>query len=202
MKTLFIEICQILIHLTTSIPQRFLFKIKVNKKLNLKKGKYIIAANHPSKLDPFMLLAAIPFRTYLRLVPIRFITAEKYMDTWYKKIYMLPPGCVTTEPKNRKCLDVLKECLNNRETIFVFPRGQLERRGKSPAKVGVVYLEREVKDAKIIPVKISVSRPITVTDVLRRRVKVNFDFKDVFRHEKFGKDLQVLADDVMRRVEG
>ena len=186
------------------IPIRIVFKIKRRGELEIKNsGRYIIAANHNSKLDPFLILASLPFRTYLKLIPIRFVTTQNYLNKWYHKFFLIPLGCISNKPKkHKKPLEILEKRLRAGETIFIFPRGELEKKGlKSKPKVGVVYLERYVKGSKIIPVKIYISDSLSLINVIKRQVKVEVTFKDIFRHKKFKNDLQIMANEVMRIIE-
>jgi len=204
MKNWLIKEVLIATYLLIAMPLRIIFRVKRKGDLEIKKpGKYIIAANHPSKLDPFIILASLPFKTYLKLTPTRFVTTQNYLTRWYHKFFLIPLGCISNKPKkNKKPLEILEKRLRSGETIFIFPRGELEKRGiKSEPKVGVVYLERNVKGSEIIPVNISISGSLSFFNVIKRRVKIEVTFKEVFRHKKFSKDLQIMANDVIRRIE-
>jgi len=204
MKNWLIKGVLIATYLLIALPLRIVFRVKRKGELEIKKpGKYIVAANHPSKLDPFIILASLPFKTYLKLIPTRFVTTQNYLTRWYHKFFLIPLGCISNKPKkNKKPLEILEKRLRSGETIFIFPRGELEKRGiKSEPKVGVVYLERNVKGSKIIPVNISIFGSLSFFNVIKRRVKIEVRFKEVFRHKKFSKDLKIMANDVIRRIE-
>jgi len=204
MKNWLIKGVLIATYLLIAIPLRVIFRIKRKGELKIKKsGKYIIAANHPSKLDPFLILASLSFRTYLKLIPTRFVTTQKYLNKWHHKFFLIPLGCISNKPKKeQKPLKILEKRLRAGETIFIFPRGELEKRGlKSEPKVGVVYLERKVKGCKIIPVKIYISDSLSLINVIKRKIKIEVTFKEVFRHKEFKEDLQIMANDVIRRIE-
>lgn len=193
-----------LTHFIFAVSIRFIFKIESNGNslAIFKEKKYIIAANHPSKLDPFLLLAGLPLKTFMKFLPFAFLTTEDYLKKWNYKPFLLMWGCISNKEKNRvKPLQKLKTRLENNETIFIFPRGELEKKGNlSSPRVGAVYLEREVKDSLILPVKITISNKITLVNLIKRKVKVKIEFKKIFRHEKFEKDLQPLADDLMNKI--
>jgi len=204
MKNWLIKGVLITTYLLIAMPLRIIFRIKRKGELEIEKpGKYIIAANHPSKLDPFLILASLPFRTYLKLIPTRFVTTQNYLTKWHHKFFLIPLGCISNKPKkNKKPLEILEKRLRSGETIFIFPRGELEKRGiKSEPKVGIVYLERNVKGSKIIPVKIYMSCSLNFMNIITRKIKVEVTFKDVFRHKEFKEDLQIMANDVIRRIE-
>lgn len=193
-----------LTHFIFTIPVRFLFQIESNGKdiIVSENKKYIIVANHPSKLDPFIILAGLPLKTFMKLAPFAFLTTEDYLKKWNYKPFLLIWGCVSNKEKNKvKPLQRLKTQLKNKETVFIFPGGELEKRGNTNSpKVGAVYLEREVKDSFILPVKIKVSNKITLMNLIKRKIKVKIKFKKVFRHKKFSEDLQPLANDLMDRI--
>jgi 1-acyl-sn-glycerol-3-phosphate acyltransferase len=204
MKNWLIKGVLIATYILIAIPLRIIFRVQRRGELEIKKpGKYIIASNHPSKLDPFIILASLPFRTYLKLIPTRFVTTQNYLIKWHHKFFLIPLGCISNKPqKNKKPLEILEKRLRSGETIFIFPRGELEKRGlKSEPKVGVVYLERNVKGSKIIPVKINISGDLNFLNVIKRRIKFEVTFKKVFRHKEFKEDLQIMANKVISIIE-
>jgi len=187
-----------------AIPLRIIFRIKREGEPKIdSNGKYIIASNHPSKLDPFIILASLPFKTFFKLIPTRFVTTQNYLTKWYHKMFLLPLGCISNKPKNgKKALEILEERINEGETIFIFPRGELEKKGiKSEPKVGAVYIEKNVKDSKIIPVNIYLSGKLNFKNLLKRKVRIEIKFKEVFRHKEFKDDLQINANDLIKRIE-
>ena len=204
MKTALRNLAFFLTHFIFAVPVRLIFQIGTNghSLIISKEKKYIIAANHPSKLDPFLILAGLPLKTFLKLIPFAFLTTEDYLKKWNYKPFLLMWGCVSNKEKNKiKPLQRLKSKLKNDETVFIFPGGELEKRGNtSSPKVGAVYMEREVKDSFILPVKITVSNKITLINLIKRKVKIKIEFKKVFRHEKFEEDLQPLTKDLMNKI--
>lgn len=204
MKKYLISLSLIIMYLISSLPLRFIFRIKTNSsKIVLEKSeKYIIVANHPTRIDAFLVLSSMPFRKYLNLLPIRFPIADKYINTWYKKMILLPLGDVPlSKGANKEILPRLIEMLNDGQTIFIHPTGSLEKKGrKSTPKVGAAYIEREVNNSKLIPVNIKISGRINIINLIKRKVRVNIRFKRPFRHKLFPDDLQPLANDVMRRI--
>lgn len=193
MNKYLIKSVQIIVHLLTSIPQRLFYGFKKSRNLILDKNtKYIIAANHPTRLDAFIVLAAMPFKEYIKILPVRFITAEKYMNKWYQKLYMVPLGCVSTEIKNKKPIEYYKELLEDKQTIFIFPRGKLDKKNDlGEAKAGVMVLEKDVEKSMIIPVKIE----------KMKNKKLSVEFKKIFRHKKFSKNLKKDSLELMEMIE-
>lgn len=189
----------IVTHILLAMPLRFIFKIESIIECNLNNNKkYIIVANHPSKLDPFIILAALPLKEFIKLTPYVFVTSEKYLKKWYYKYLLRIWGCVSNIEKNgKKPLHLLKEKLDQNETIFLFPGGELEKEGKSKSpKIGAIYLEREVKDSILLPVKVEISNKIDLSNLLRRNIKTKIYVKKEFKHKEFEKDLQPLANEL------
>jgi len=204
MKNYIIKGVLIVVYFLIALPLRIIFKIKKTGELYLdSKSKYIIASNHPSKLDPFLILASISFREYFRLIPTRFVTSEDYLKKWNYKIFLIPLGCISNKPKNgKRPLEIMEERIKKGETIFIFPRGELEKRGiKSEPKVGAVYIEKNIKDCKIIPVNINFSDKLNFDNLFKRKIITNIKFKKTFRHKEFSKNFQIQANDLMNRIE-
>ena len=185
-------------------PLRFIFRIKSNSKyIKINKNKkYIIVANHPSKLDPFLVLAVLPLKIFIKLTPINFVISEDYLKKWYYKYLLKMWGCISNIKRdNKKPLAILKEKLNNNETVFLFPGGELEKKGKlGTPKIGAIYLEREVKNSFLLPIKIEMSNKINLLNLLKRNIKTKIEIKKEFRNEKFQKNLQPLADELYKRI--
>lgn len=192
MKKIIVIIWQFLTYFLVGIPLGLIFRVKPNVNFQLQKNKsYIISSNHPKKIDPFLISYSIPLKYFIRLIPLRFITAEKYMKNIFLRPFLLLYGCISTKQEDGKSvLEKSKALLNKGETIFIFPSGKLEQENKRyKAKVGANYLEREVKNSLILPVKIDYSNP-----------NVNIEFKEAFRHSSFPEDLQPLADETYKTI--
>lgn len=202
MKNYFVKSVLIITYVLIALPLRIIFQIKKDSKLKIdSKGKYVIAANHPSKLDPFLILAALPFRTYLKLIPTRFVTTQNYLDKWYYRLFLIPLGCVSNRPKNKKSLGLLLELARKGETIFIFPRGELEKNGEeSHPRVGVIYLEKKINDLKIIPVKITIGK-VNLSNIIKRKVRAEVVFREPFRHKEFKGNLLPNAANLIDRIE-
>lgn len=180
------------------LPIRLIYRIRRKVDLKVKKGEvYIFAANHPSRVDPFLACYALPFKDFVKLIPFRLITADKYLKIPIVGQLLLLYGCISTKKVNGKSvLDKSKELMKKGETIFIFPNGKLERGDiLEPPKVGFVYLEREINNSCIIPVKIDIKKsgmlPCTY-----------IHYKQQVRHKTFPKDLQPLANDIMNKIRG
>ena len=178
-----------------SIPFRLLFKIRRKGSCGFAKP-CIIASNHTARLDPFLVVFSLSIADFLRIIPIRFITADIYLRDPFSKLFLLPLGCVSTEGK---VLHRASALLDQGHSLYIFPTGKIKR--KKP-KVGVAYLERAASNAQIIPVHIRGSDRISFGTVFSRESLVTVTFHPPFRHDSFPDDLQPLANDVMRRIHG
>ncbi len=187
MKNIIVMFWQFLTYFLIGIPLKIIFQVNTNIDFKLEKNKtHIIIANHPKKIDPFLISYSIPLKNFIKLIPLRFITAEKYMKNILLKPFLLLYGCISTKQNDGKSvLEKSKLLLNKGETIFIFPSGKLEQENKKyKVKVGANYLNREVKNSLIFPVNIAYNNP-----------HVNIGFKKPFRHSSFPEDLQPLADE-------
>jgi 1-acyl-sn-glycerol-3-phosphate acyltransferase len=178
----------LLLQLITWLPFRvilmFMYNPKVNYHFKFEKGKhYVIASNHPNRLDPFLVCYLIPLRDTLRLVPYRFITADKYMKNIFLGSILMLFGCITTrETKSGSILKRAIRLIERGETVYIFPSGTLERKKKKyDARIGVAYLGKHAKNTEIIPVHINYSRKnhngVEIT--FKKSVKVNSKVKDL-----------------------
>lgn len=121
--------------------------------LNLNKGSYIIVANHKKAIDPYVILATLPFETFRTLLPIRFFTANIFLEHWWQKCLLLPFGCFRAYSAERKISGVKGGLyLSDRgQTLFIFPQGKrIKNTSKSELKIGVGYLAQK-RNFTILP---------------------------------------------------
>ncbi len=90
----------------------------------LKKGSLIIS-NHQSVLDPFLILARLPFCTFIKVLPVRFPTSHEY----YTKLrFFSILGCYdigNTKKDKMANLFRTRQYLIDRKTIMLFPEGKI-----------------------------------------------------------------------------
>jgi len=115
--------------------------------------KYIVAANHQSRLDPLVICAGLPFKIFFKLAPFRFITADYYMRKWWLKHFLLSAGCFPAklDSKNRTGLERSVSLINEGNSLFIFPEGIRAIPGTVKPRRGVSAIAKEA-DAYIIPV--------------------------------------------------
>ncbi|HST05491.1 MAG TPA: CDP-archaeol synthase [Chloroflexia bacterium] len=119
--------------------------------------KYIIAANHASVLDAFLVSVAFPWHSFKKLLPVRYMTHDAYLKQTWQKLLMFPFGSFPARKDgDKRGLDLAVDLLDKGQTIFIFPEGKRLKHGlgrASTAKVGVAYLAART-GAKVIPVNI------------------------------------------------
>lgn len=117
--------------------------------------KYIVAANHQSRLDPLVICSNIPLKVFFKLAPFRFITADYYMNIWWLKHFLLSTGCFPAklDSKNRTGLERSINLINEGNSLFIFPEGIRAVPGAVEPKRGISAIAQET-DAYIIPVLI------------------------------------------------
>ena len=120
----------------------------------LQSGKsYIIAANHNSELDPFVLTSALPFRQFLKLLPFRYIASNRHLGIWYYRMVMLPFGSFPARehPTMSHGIEASNSILQQGQTLVIFPEGKMNGGTRLPAKRGIEALSRDEKRL-ILPV--------------------------------------------------
>jgi len=124
---------------------KIFFRLKVEGRENLpKQGGFILAANHASSLDPFMIIAAIP--RY-----IRWLVIYEYYDLWYLRWILKRMGFIRLENSLPK---KAFRALSQGEIIGTFPEGRRTWDGQiGQAKRGVAALARRTS-SPVVPVAI------------------------------------------------
>ena len=189
MKNYMVVMWQLLTYFIIGIPLRIIFRVKRYYAFTYTPGKkYIIAANHPARIDPFLISYSLPLKEFVKLLPLRFITADEYMVKPFLRPFLLLYGCFTTkETKKGTVLQRAVKLMERGETVFIFPTGRIERKkSKYQAKVGVAYLNRYVDNSQIIPVHIQYGKK---TNIVFKRGMVSKE-----------KKLQKSADDIYATI--
>lgn len=118
-------------------------------------GPAIVAANHNSHMDAFMLLSLFPARTLHRVRPVA--AADYFLAnpaiSWVSRTLI---GIAPISRKVARGEDVLapaREALERGEIILVFPEGTRSQDGEmGPLKAGVARLAEMFPDAPVVPV--------------------------------------------------
>ena len=124
---------------------RIFFRLKVEGKENLpKEGGFILAANHASSLDPFIIIAAMPFY-------IRWLVIYEYYDQAYFKRLLKWMRFIRV--KNNLPKEAFRALLRA-EVIGLFPEGRRTWSGRlGPGRPGTAGLARRTS-CPVIPVGI------------------------------------------------
>ncbi|MCD6489933.1 MAG: 1-acyl-sn-glycerol-3-phosphate acyltransferase, partial [Thermodesulfobacterium sp.] len=142
-------------------PVRFLLsyflRLEVESQENLEKlkGPLIIASDHHSSLDPFILGASFPKKA--KIFPIRYGTWYKY---YYFPLFFPIVSAFGAFPVYKGDLEkVLKpgvDVLKSGGTVGIFPEGKRRHLGRPPkARRGVAYLALKT-NSPILPIHIEV----------------------------------------------
>jgi 1-acyl-sn-glycerol-3-phosphate acyltransferase len=133
------------------------FKIETNKPL-------ILVANHGSRLDPFLLLL-LPMKVANKLIPLHFLTAQKYFDMIMLKPFLYILGAYPIKEMAWTIEEYLGSTfkkIDEHKNVMFFPEGQLTRnRSQSNPKPGIMHLVTN-KDVELLPVHIR-TKPVILT---------------------------------------
>lgn len=162
-------------------------------------------ANHQSKLDVLALFAAMSLKQYVALLPIHFLIAAKYMDTWWKKLCL--GGCgVYAVGQDHKGLSLallrMLDHLEQKRTILLFPEGKIvASEEKVRANPGIGYLIIK-KSTTIMPIYLSGFKEVTIGSFLFRRHQAVIVFGLPQKYGSVGYKPQSLADQIMMDIYG
>ncbi len=192
--TIYISLLQIILYPFFWIVNFFLkSKITYNLKPEDFKRGVILVANHQSRLDFVLIYTGIPFHRLVKMLPLYQLTAEKYMNTWWKKIYMTAVGCIPVETMSKEkaiigLLDITEKIMDN-NTILIFPEGKVVSHKQPQPKIfsGVGYLFHKYQK-KLLPISLRGFSDVTFISFFFRRhnamitygkpMKLNQDFPD------------------------
>jgi 1-acyl-sn-glycerol-3-phosphate acyltransferase len=147
------------------------FRLKIEGLENIpRKTNFIIVANHPSYLDPLVVMAAVPRK--IHCIALRFLYKIFWLKLFLQSVEALPIGS-----SSRKALNLLIENKN----VGLFPEGGVSRDGTLknfrrgaallamktgrpivPCAVLGTYaaLPLEAKFPNFVPIKLKIGKPI------------------------------------------
>jgi 1-acyl-sn-glycerol-3-phosphate acyltransferase len=171
---LIIGAVQFITHAILYLPINFFFRVKAIRKLQLEELKrgLVLTANHQSRMDLILIFAAIPPKHYIKLLPMYGLVAEKYMNTWWKKLVLTLLGCYPLRIGDRetaKALLFLLDKIDRGKTILLFPEGRIigEREvAKANPGIGYLALRRRIK---ILPIHLSGFRDVELSKTIIRK---------------------------------
>ena len=148
--------------------------------LNLKPDRYLIVANHRSAVDPYLILATLPFNSFKSLLPIRFFTANIYLKRWWQRFFLMSFGSFRAYSVESKVSGVKGGLYlsDMGQSLLIFPEGKRNRyNSKVEPKIGAAYLAQR-RDFMILPVsidyvnkktKVTWGKPFRINDRLRTK---------------------------------
>jgi 1-acyl-sn-glycerol-3-phosphate acyltransferase len=109
----------------------------------------IIISNHKSILDPWLVLTSLPFKTYLRLLPIRIMGATRFknpISMMLKRIglvwliyFMYDVLVIDPDLSFEEKIQSSVEALKHNESLLIFPEGKV-----CPQSISVNIFKRGV----------------------------------------------------------
>lgn len=141
---------------------KILFSLKVEGLENLpKQGGFILAVNHASSLDPFIIISAIPCY-------IRWTIIYEYYDLWYLRWILKQMRFIRLD--NNLPREAFRTLLDD-QPIGIFPEGRRTWTGKlGPGRPGVAALARRTS-SPVVPVAIVGS--FAALPRTRKRIKLH-----------------------------
>ncbi len=162
------------------IPLRVFFERKLSGLENIPSAeKYILAANHGSKIDPF-LLCLLPFSSIKNVFPCSFPTAEIHYNKYYIRPFIFLLGAYRMKRWAFNLDEYTRESLRKLKNtnLLIFPEGQITQNELFiPAKPGISYIMKK-SNAKIVPLYISIQKrnirmsfghPLTTEELLKTK---------------------------------
>jgi 1-acyl-sn-glycerol-3-phosphate acyltransferase len=137
--------------------RQYLIKTKKNR-------PRLIISNHQSGFDAIMVTAALPPSTFFQLLPIAYMTKNKYLAHWWQKLYALPLGMFPAhkEPGRPAGLELAQTYVKQGRTIYMFPEGQWTEKGRARPKKGAAVLASKNR-MTVMPVQIDWKKYGSVT---------------------------------------
>ena len=157
--------------IVAKIILKILFRIKIEGLENLpKEGGYILAGNHLSWIDPFLMLGYFPTEPRIYFIAAR---EEVYHPAWRRFFTERVGGVIPIERDkggaSRELLNLVKETLEGGGVLGMFPEGDVSGRetGKIlPFKRGLGFFAAAT-GAPIVPVAFSGTKELWVRRPIR-----------------------------------
>lgn len=160
------------------------FQVETQEKLRKLKGPLVIAANHSSLMDPFLISAAFPF--WSKILPIRFACWHKYFYSPLFTFFVRLLGAFPIRKRTKKIglkeiLEVPVNILKNKGIVGIFPEGRRTRKKgrRRRGRRGAAYLAIKTR-AKILPIRIEGSKDVKLLKFFLRHYKVKIKIGKVF----------------------
>lgn len=120
----------------------------------IKNQPYLIVGNHQRALDPFVIICGLPYKHALRLLPIGFMTANFFYDSFIRPLCWIAGCFPARNPKGKHTIfgvDGASILLNSGFSIFIFPEGKRMRDGsRGPAHHGVTRIHEQASNIPLL----------------------------------------------------
>ncbi|MBI5893527.1 MAG: 1-acyl-sn-glycerol-3-phosphate acyltransferase [Deltaproteobacteria bacterium] len=129
---------------------KIFFRLKARGIENIPLPPYIIAPNHASYLDGFVIAASVPIKSFMNLY---FLALQEFFNNWFTAYFAKVAHVIPMEPKThlRKAIQISGYILKQGNAICIFPEGGITDNGSIlPFKKGIGMLSKEV-DVPILP---------------------------------------------------
>ena len=188
------------------LPINFFFRVTTIRKLQLEELKrgLVLTANHQSRMDLILIFAAIPPKCYIRLLPMYGLVAEKYMNTWWKRLALTLLGCYPLragDKETAKALLFVLDKVDRGKTILIFPEGRILGEGEAvKANPGIGYLALR-RSIKVLPIHLSGFRDVDLGKAIIRKYHARVALGKPQAY--FGKEINkptIIADKILRNI--
>lgn len=126
----------------------------------------VIAANHHSGLDPFVIVASLRYRDFFRLAPFSFMTANRFMQPLWLRPVAWAAGCFPAYPGlGAHGIDKAVESLNEGYTLVIFPEGRRAKSKPLEAKRGIEIILQRSPRTRLVMARIEWHSTATVRSI-------------------------------------
>ncbi|MBF0505121.1 MAG: 1-acyl-sn-glycerol-3-phosphate acyltransferase [Candidatus Omnitrophica bacterium] len=120
---------------------------------------FIVIANHTSHLDAAALLAFFPLKDLRRVRPVAaadYFNSNKCIAFFSRIFFNILPIARKNIGRHQNPLDGLREALEHKETLIIFPEGTRSSSGEmGPFHTGIAHILKEFPQVPVIPVYMS-----------------------------------------------
>lgn len=135
------------------ILAKIYFGLKVYGAENVpKKGPFILASNHESNADPFILGVSLPCTRWFSFLAKKELFEGKFNGWYFRKLHVIPLDRGEADPGAiKKVIDILK----SGKPMMLFPEGTRSLgRGLQPGKPGIGFIAAKTR-VPVVPAYIA-----------------------------------------------
>lgn len=154
------------------------------QKIKKTRGPFIIAANHSSWLDPFLISGIFPI--FSPVFPIRFATYHVFFRYFYTALFVRMYGCFQIRRKVglEKVLAPAVKFLNGGQAVGIFPEAKKRHLGRPrKGRRGAAYLAIKT-GSPILPCRIEGAMGLSIKKFFSRKRKITVYVGRSFRIPK------------------